>query len=869
MAISYLSSPYKSSVEPYHENVALIAKVGELKQNKYDSVLSTLFQKQNQLLNLDTSANDEATKQKDNYLKEADNQLNKLASSDLTVPDNISKVEGIFSPIVNNKSIMFAASVTQHAKNESKYFDDWKKDGKGLYNPLNESFFWEQYSKNKGMSLKDFEQHAVKPIATEYVDIVKTFKDYIKDMSPDITTVVDASGAMVFKKGTETLTPQEILQMLPSDAKIVSQAQINAHYDYKYVYPQELLGGQQQLMIDNQTKSEGIKQKLDEEIGFIQKNIDAVKNKTTLGMALIAKNMGDEEVTLANLQTNLSDYKKQLEDRKKLNTDYSNKINDFNTEYEFNNGNFNKVFSEDELESLKTNIWLSNTKNKFANAWAYEKVDVDISPNKFYELYMQDKYAKDQITLKADLDMKQKLFEQSLKDQEEGKIVRDAFQAIPGETPKDDNGIQSWAKINNETNNLIDKKATIVRQFQDSFTSIGLKTPSYEDIQKQSISYRNTYQDYLKNNKQPTDLIPNSNETYANYFQRNGRLKEYIAQADSVEAELNHKTDIKQEIQSRAKEIAYQQLPNGKFIPKDLQVAYYEKRYIPPIPGNIKSEGYYVNVSEAMSVPKDMSEKYLLNSLTEDDFKKLYTINKNNVGELSFDTFKKYLTSSINAKIKNSNIDETVRQSYFKQREDITKNYQTGYLSSDLILASEEGSQAQTDAVKLIKGDLTKYIQANARNIGIGDDYLTTSIQSTNYKLSQNKDGWQVNFDVTAKNKEGKEENIGNKTLPLQPEFVLRNKIDFKLKVNFIEQALNQKFQGNINNGGKYKGQLPSYKYNYLGTPFTFIMSAPGSYRLYDTNMKEITDRNGRSIPSVDAGIDLIEQMFITTTYDK
>jgi len=72
--ISYLSQPIKSTVEPYHENVGLIAQVAQQKQNKYDNVLSTIFQKQNQLLNLDTSqGSEEAEIKKDNLLKEADN----------------------------------------------------------------------------------------------------------------------------------------------------------------------------------------------------------------------------------------------------------------------------------------------------------------------------------------------------------------------------------------------------------------------------------------------------------------------------------------------------------------------------------------------------------------------------------------------------------------------------------------------------------------------------------------------------------------------------------------------------------------------------------------------------------------------------
>ena len=123
--ISYLSQPIKSTVVPYSENVGLIAQVAQQKQSKYDGLLSTIFQKQNQLLALDTSqGSEEAEQRKDNLLKEADNQLNKMASSDLTIPDNISKVENIFSPIINDKDVMGAASITAFTKEQAAYFDE-------------------------------------------------------------------------------------------------------------------------------------------------------------------------------------------------------------------------------------------------------------------------------------------------------------------------------------------------------------------------------------------------------------------------------------------------------------------------------------------------------------------------------------------------------------------------------------------------------------------------------------------------------------------------------------------------------------------------------------------------------------------------
>jgi len=86
MSISYLSHPIESKVKPYTENVGLIAQVANQKQNKYDQVLSAIFQKQNQLLALDTSqGSEEAEQRKDNLLKEADNQLNKKAEIQFSI----------------------------------------------------------------------------------------------------------------------------------------------------------------------------------------------------------------------------------------------------------------------------------------------------------------------------------------------------------------------------------------------------------------------------------------------------------------------------------------------------------------------------------------------------------------------------------------------------------------------------------------------------------------------------------------------------------------------------------------------------------------------------------------------------------------
>ena len=143
--LSYLSKPLESKVTPFQENIDLISKVGQYRQSKYDKVVDTMLQKQNDLLNLDTSKGSfEATDRKNNMLKIADDQLNQLAKVDLLNPENIAKADSIFEPILNDKDIMAAASITSFVNKQSNYFEEWKKDGKGLYDSKNEAFFLEK-----------------------------------------------------------------------------------------------------------------------------------------------------------------------------------------------------------------------------------------------------------------------------------------------------------------------------------------------------------------------------------------------------------------------------------------------------------------------------------------------------------------------------------------------------------------------------------------------------------------------------------------------------------------------------------------------------------------------------------------------------
>ena len=238
--ISYLSQPYKSTIEPYKENVNLIAQVAQQKQSKYDSVLSTIFQKQNQLLDLDT-LNEQVSAKKDSLLKQADEQLNKMASSDLTIPDNINKVENIFSPITSDSEILSDVYYTKQIRENQQFAQNALKKDPSVGNQTNyqtSQRLVEQYRKADPSQIGSAAPYAT--MFTPYID-VKTKKmeflqklGVIKDGYTNTINITTQDGVK-YMKTSEGLVPEaEVLSKfyasLTSEDK--QQLVLDGYHDY-------------------------------------------------------------------------------------------------------------------------------------------------------------------------------------------------------------------------------------------------------------------------------------------------------------------------------------------------------------------------------------------------------------------------------------------------------------------------------------------------------------------------------------------------------------------------------------------------------------------------------------------------------------
>lgn len=248
--LSYLSTPYKSTVVPYSENVGLIAQVANQKQNKYDQVLSTIFQKQNQLLDLDLSGGSEEAELKKQSLKEADNQLNKMASSDLTIPDNINKVENIFSPITSDSEILSDVYYTKQIRENQQFAQEALKKDPSVGNQINYNTsqqLVELYRKADPNQLSSAAPYTT--MFTPYIDVKTKKMDFlqkigvIKDGYTNEFETTTIDGVKYYKKQSGVIPESEVLDKfnasLTSEDK--QQLVLDGYHDYGNVDLKELM----------------------------------------------------------------------------------------------------------------------------------------------------------------------------------------------------------------------------------------------------------------------------------------------------------------------------------------------------------------------------------------------------------------------------------------------------------------------------------------------------------------------------------------------------------------------------------------------------------------------------------------------------
>jgi hypothetical protein len=230
MAVSYISKPIAPGVIPQQIPIELIAQVAAEKQNKYDNVLTSVLAQYNNILSLDTSAgSNEITEEYNNLMNQSTKDLESLVKLDLMNPDNYSKVEAVFNPILQDTGIMTAVADTRNYTKQKSIIQSLLLKGSDKYSAENVRYLDNQVQENRQMSKDEYMSSRNSTQYTLYKDVPKKIQDQLLKL-PEVKSVsqkIDGAWIVTLEKG-ETKPIEEMMRYIQLDADDLAQAKINA-----------------------------------------------------------------------------------------------------------------------------------------------------------------------------------------------------------------------------------------------------------------------------------------------------------------------------------------------------------------------------------------------------------------------------------------------------------------------------------------------------------------------------------------------------------------------------------------------------------------------------------------------------------------
>lgn len=804
--ISYLSQPIKSTVEPYKENVGLIAQVAQQKQSKYDNILSTIFQKQNQLLNLDLSyAPDDIVKEKDNLLKEADNQLNKLASSDLTIPDNISKVENIFTPITSNQDVMLGLGFTKQVNDSKTYYEEMKKEGKGDYDPTNEAYTLTQASKAKQMTKEQFKNSYnsldISPI--KYRNRAKEYNEalskYVKDMGFTVENLVSApDGGYIVTKEQGKIPISSLKAVLPNDAGFVAQAKVDAWASLGNTTQDEILSEQLGYVKNDIQSIEKINKSIIKENEDITGAISKLKTGNTSNLSLLFPELNGIDLDIPeNKQKAIDFLNSKIENNKKAyesNTSNLVENNKYITEMIGKYGiiiggdGFTSIGSdplpENQLLNLKTQYILQRDANIFTQAYAKEKnvIKIESDPNYRQAVQIQADIAKETQKYNNDVKLKQldaelKLITDGANNGSGSNNPNEITPLIAGEAIDEPTKEEKGTKYYNDlTTNLLNEvgnldrnssgegstlfKQELLRLAPVGTSSINELSPEEQSkLTKQLSSEIKEVNDNLTNwDKNPNSIVPGRKITYEEYFKEKEKTINYINERNLKIATAQAAFDLKKSVKNtvRTKELANLKPIETKFVMSqyELEKSFLQENNLQAIPleYKLKINPIYINSD-------GIDKKDVLRIMQENGFK--------NITPFTIDKFYNKIRSFLIVNGDASKITTSINDQVDKE----LKKYTTSSMSIPLTL---QGESTEKDPHAALKKSTIGYIK------GINQGLVNTDIQINNFQPTSN--GWIVSYSVQTneKNPDGTAKVIVQKPVILSKDFVTQNQAYLK-----------------------------------------------------------------------------------------
>jgi hypothetical protein len=167
----------------YQPDYNFINQMMQRKQAQYEQGVSQVRSAYTSVLNAPLYAA-ENIPVRDNYVKSAQEQLKKLASADLSLPQNIQLAQSIFSPFWQDKYILKDYDLTQHYMSQRQKLASWRDSTdpkmRALYSPIVEQYLNNSMQKLQaaGRNDEDFSR-LEKREAVPFTNV----EEYLQDMA--------------------------------------------------------------------------------------------------------------------------------------------------------------------------------------------------------------------------------------------------------------------------------------------------------------------------------------------------------------------------------------------------------------------------------------------------------------------------------------------------------------------------------------------------------------------------------------------------------------------------------------------------------------------------------------------------------------
>ena len=224
-------------IQPFRPDYSFLQSALQYKQGKYDTALNQLNSAYSSIVNAPLTYGDNV-RRRDEFIKSADAELKKIASLDLSLPQNVQLANNIFKPFYEDEDIVYDMVFTKKAQKALQEGEQFKNcltgDCEGKYSP--ESMKAINYRLTEFRNAASMDE-AKKVPAPEYVPFVNIFKEAEKVLGEKFTdiSIDEKSGGYIVTTKNGPKAFNTILQQLSStlgvDPRVKRYAQNKAYVE--------------------------------------------------------------------------------------------------------------------------------------------------------------------------------------------------------------------------------------------------------------------------------------------------------------------------------------------------------------------------------------------------------------------------------------------------------------------------------------------------------------------------------------------------------------------------------------------------------------------------------------------------------------